>query len=68
MASRQQLFQRPIMFWIGIAAVTTGVILHLPMYLHSADMGYQMVGMHMDPAMTAGMILIPIGKIGRAHV
>lgn len=61
MASRQQLFQRPIMFWIGIAAVTTGVILHLPMYLHSADMGYQMVGMHMDPAMTAGMILIPIG-------
>jgi len=49
------------MFWIGIAAVTAGVVLHLPMYLHSADMGYQMVGMHMDPAMTAGMILIPIG-------
>lgn len=58
-----RLFHHPVAFWSGIIAVTTGVILHLPMYLHSATMDYQMVGMPMDAAMISGMVLILIGLV-----
>ncbi len=32
-------------FWGGIAAVTAGVLLHLPMYLGAGDMHYRLVNM-----------------------
>jgi thioredoxin reductase len=48
-------------FWSGIAAVSIGVILHLPMYIGARDMDYRLVGMPMDPSMKAGMALIVVG-------
>jgi putative MFS transporter len=48
-------------FWLGFAACTAGVLLHLPMYLGAAGMHYQMTGMRPDAPMIAGMILIVIG-------
>jgi putative MFS transporter len=48
-------------FWFGIAAVSAGVVLHLPMYIGAADMGYQLAGMAMNPSMKVGMALIVVG-------
>lgn len=48
-------------FWIGIIAVTVGVLLHLPMYLKASEVGYRLVGMPMDWPMMTGMVLIVIG-------
>lgn len=48
-------------FWIGIIAVTVGVLLHLPMYLEASEVGYRLVGMPMDWPMMTGMVLIVIG-------
>ncbi len=48
-------------FWAGSAAITVGVVLHLPMYLGARDMGYRLAGMPMDSAMVAGMALIVVG-------
>ncbi|HEU4961993.1 MAG TPA: MFS transporter [Sphingomonas sp.] len=45
-------------FVLGCAAVTAGVILHLPMFLASRAMGYHMAGMPMDTGMVVGMFLI----------
>jgi putative MFS transporter len=54
-------FHRPGAFWVGSAAITVGVALHLPMYLGARDMGYRLVGMPIDAAMVAGMALIVAG-------
>lgn len=54
-------FHHPVWFWGGTAAVTAGVVLHLPMYLGAGDMGYMMAGMAVDGAMLAGMGLVLIG-------
>ncbi len=54
-------FHRPGAFWLGSAAITLGVVLHLPMYLSARDMGYHMAGMPMDAAMVVGMALIVVG-------
>lgn len=48
-------------FWVGCAIVTVGVLLHIPMYLMGADMGYRLAGMAMDAGMYAGMGLILVG-------
>jgi putative MFS transporter len=48
-------------FWFGIAAVSAGVVLHLPMYIGAADMGYRLAGMPMNPSMKVGMALIVVG-------
>jgi MFS transporter, putative metabolite:H+ symporter len=48
-------------FIIGCAAVTSGVILHLPMFWMGKDMGFRMAGMPMDPGMIFGMFLIVAG-------
>ena len=50
-----------VAFWLGCAAVTAGVLLHLPMFLMARDMGYQLAGMEMDEGMLAGMGLIVLG-------
>lgn len=54
-------FEHPIAFWIGAAACTAGVLLHLPMYYDARGMGYRMAGMRPDGAMLAGMLLIVLG-------
>lgn len=54
-------FHHPIAFWSGCACITAGVLSHIPMFLHSAPMGYRMVGMEMTPLMLIGMALIPVG-------
>jgi MFS transporter, putative metabolite:H+ symporter len=48
-------------FWVGVGAVTAGVLLHLPMYVGARSMGYQLAGMRVDGAMKAGMALILAG-------
>ena len=54
-------------FWFGIVAVSIGVVLHLPMYIGAADMGYELAGMPMDPSMKAGMALIVVGIVLSAY-
>ncbi|HEU4997187.1 MAG TPA: MFS transporter [Gemmatimonadaceae bacterium] len=56
-------YHHPGHFWFGIAAVTIGVALHLPMYVESAGMHYHMAGMPMDLSMKIGMGLIIVGLI-----
>lgn len=47
--------------WVGVGAVSVGVLLHLPMYLGAADDGYRLEGMPVDTPMLIGMILIFVG-------
>jgi putative MFS transporter len=54
-------------FWLGCAAVATGVLLHLPMFIESADMGYHLAGMAMDPGMIVGMALIVGGTMAAGY-
>ncbi|MGI8984151.1 MAG: MFS transporter [Acidimicrobiales bacterium] len=54
-------FHHPAAFWAGTAAVTVGVVLHLPMYLGAADMGYELNGMAVDLPMKLGMALTLAG-------
>ena len=54
-------FHHPAAFWVGTAAVTAGVVLHLPMYLGAEDMGYHLAGMAVDLPMKLGMALIVAG-------
>jgi putative MFS transporter len=54
-------FEHPVAFWLGAAACTAGVVLHLPMYYSARGMGYQMVGMRPDGEMLVGMALIIVG-------
>ena len=56
-------FHHPVAFWLGIAALTAGVLSHFPMLAHAAHDGYRMVGMPMDPLMMAGMAMIPAGVL-----
>lgn len=56
-------YARPAAFWVGIACVSAGVLLHLPIYVGAADMGYRLAGMAMDPPMIAGMVLIVVGLV-----
>ncbi len=48
-------------FILGCAAVTAGVLLHLPMFLMARATGYRLSGMAMDPGMEFGMALIIVG-------
>src|SRR5215469_6627945 len=54
-------FEHPVAFWLGAAACTAGVLLHLPMYYDTRGMGYKMVGMQPDAEMIVGMVLIFTG-------
>lgn len=54
--------ERAPWFWAGCAAISAGVLLHLPMLIHSHTMtDNRLVGMPMDPWMYAGMALIVVG-------
>ncbi len=54
-------FHHPVAFWAGSAAVTAGVLLHLPMYLSARDTQYRLVGMAVDGPMKVGMALVLVG-------
>ncbi|NRQ35345.1 MFS transporter [Nonomuraea sp. NN258] len=58
---------RPLYFWLGFLATVAGVVLHLPMYLHGAEMHYMLAGMPMDVPMAIGMALIVIGLLVTAY-
>jgi MFS transporter, putative metabolite:H+ symporter len=62
-ARQWKRFEHPVAFWLGAAACTTGVILHIPMYYSARTMGYHMAGMHPDAAMITGMGLIAAGLL-----
>ena len=57
-------FQRPRAFWLGVAAVTAGVGLHVPMFLNAKSDHYMLAGMPWDGWMIAGMGLIVAGYAG----
>jgi len=48
-------------FGLGCAAVTVGVLLHLPMFWMGHKTGFVLAGMPMDPGMIFGMYLIVAG-------
>ena len=48
-------------FWLGCAAVTIGVLFHLPMFWMGHNNGFVLAGMPMDPGMIFGMYLIVAG-------
>jgi len=52
------VFHNPAAFWIGTCSIISGVLLHLPDYFSTADMGYHMQNMAMSPQMLLGMALI----------
>jgi putative MFS transporter len=60
-------FHRPAAFFGGVAAVTIGVALHLPMFFSSADMHYRLAGMPMDLSMKVGMGLIIAGLVASLY-
>jgi MFS transporter, putative metabolite:H+ symporter len=64
---RWRRFEHPIIFWLGAAACTAGVILHIPMYYSARTMHYRMAGMRPDAAMIVGMALIGAGLIAALY-
>src|SRR3546814_21133417 len=54
-------------FVLGGVAVTSGVLLHLPMFLMSRSMGYHMAGMPLDTPMLIGTFLIVAGVFVAAY-
>ena len=54
-------------FWLGVVAVTAGVMLHLPMYLMGKADGYRLVGMPMDASMRIGMAAIVLGLVSSLY-
>ena len=54
--------ERAPYFWAGCAAISAGIVLHLPMLVHAHEtMGNRLAGMPMDPWMLLGMALIVLG-------
>ena len=60
-------FHHPVAFWFGVVAVTAGVLLHIPMYLHGRHNGYRLVGMPMDDGMLIGMAAILVGLVASLY-
>jgi MFS transporter, putative metabolite:H+ symporter len=48
---------------VAVALVAVGVLLHLPDFYMSRDMGFRMVGMGFSPLMWTGMTLIGLGLL-----
>ena len=54
-------------FVLGCAAVTAGVLMHVPMFMMGRDMHFMLAGMAMGWDMVAGMGLIVIGCLVAAY-
>lgn len=50
-------------FILGVAAVTVGVLMHMPMFLMGESLDYRLAGMPMGSDMVAGMVLIVVGLL-----
>src|ERR1700732_931550 len=48
----------PAYFWLGSAAVTLGVVFHLPMFVAARSMNFHLAGMPVDWRMLMGVALI----------
>lgn len=70
-SARRQLagvtFGNATAFWWGVVAVTTGVVLHLPMYVAARRDGYRLAGMPMDTSMGVGMAAIIVGLVASLY-
>jgi MFS transporter, putative metabolite:H+ symporter len=55
------IFRSPLAFYAGCAAVTFGVLLHMPMVIQARSMHYVLAGMSMSPSMIIGMLIIVAG-------
>jgi putative MFS transporter len=61
------VFRRRGAFWIGIAAIGVGVLLHVLTYPRAADRGYVPAGTPMDGQMKTGMALLALGMLLTAY-
>src|SRR5258708_4737467 len=61
------IFHHAGAFWFGWAAVSVGVVLHIPMYWMGKNMGYRLVDMPMDVPMLIGMGAIIVGLIASLY-
>ena len=60
-------WQKLLAFWVGSAMVTTGVVLHLPMFWMGRFTHYRLVGMPMSNGMYVGMGCIIFGVAAAAY-
>jgi putative MFS transporter len=60
-------FEHPTAFWLGVTAVTAGVLGHIPMYANASSMHYRLRGMSPDAPMLIGMALILVGLAAVCH-
>jgi putative MFS transporter len=60
-------YEHPLAFWLGSAAVTVGVLLHLPFYFSARDRGYVLAGYAPDAPFMIGMALIFVGLAATAY-
>ncbi len=60
-------FYHALAFWLGTAAIVTGVGFHLPDFIAARDMHFQLSGMPMSKLMLCGMGLIVLGIIATAY-
>jgi putative MFS transporter len=54
---------RPVVFWVGIAAITLGVAGHVPMFLDARAAHYMLHGMGVGVEMVVGMVAIAAGLV-----
>lgn len=54
---------RPLLFWVGFAAISIGVGVHVPMFLDAKDMDYMLTGMGFDTEMVVAMAAIMLGLV-----
>jgi putative MFS transporter len=60
-------YEHPKAFWLGVAAVTIGVVMHLPFYFSARHDHYILAGKTPDASMWFGMALILVGLVSTAY-
>src|SRR5437867_1871071 len=65
--SRTATYEHPKAFWFGVAAVTVGVMMHLPFYFSASDRNYSLAGETPDKGWMFGLALIFVGLASTAY-
>ena len=65
--NRSLQYEHPAAFWFGVAAVTVGVLMHLPFYFSARHDHYILAGKIPDASMWFGMALILVGLASTAY-